>query len=126
MAIWSGFMTLWAVYVVDIEYEGGEGQCGERQPQMSRLEVSRRLSCAVRKQRLHAHKQQTAREGQTRTHIMKNFSMVHLQKTAQSQHQLQFQSHFTLRKKAQNLALGRYLFVKGTVTLDHKPKINNK
>ncbi len=103
----ASYMTLWALYVVDIEYEGGEGQRGERQPQMSRLEVSRRLGCAVRKQRLHAHKQQTAREGQTRAHIMKNFSMVHLQKTAQ----VTVSTHFTLRQKARNLALGR-------VTLD--------
>ncbi len=99
----ASYMTLWALYVVDIEYEGGEGQRGERQPQMSRLEVSRRLGCTVRKQRLHAHKQQTAREGQTRAHIMKNFSMVHLQKTAQVTVSIPLHS----QTKGTNMALGR-------------------
>lgn len=48
---------------------------------MSRLKVSLRLGHAVRQQRLHTHEQQTRGEGQTRAHIVKNFSMIHLQKT---------------------------------------------
>ena len=65
----------------DTEHEGDQGHQTHDQAQVAHAVLALRLGQPVGERRLQAHKQHAGGEGHSCAHVVKHFSVVHLQET---------------------------------------------
>lgn len=67
----------------DTEHQGCEGQQGHAEPEVGHAVLPLGLRQPVGQRRLQAHEQHAGGEGDSRSHVVKNFGIVHLSRQAQ-------------------------------------------
>lgn len=67
----------------DTEHQGYKGQQGHAEPEVGHAELSLGLGQPVGQRRLQAHEQHAGGEGDSCTHIVKNFGIIHLSERKQ-------------------------------------------
>lgn len=67
----------------DTEDQGCEGQQGHAEPEVGHAVLPLGLGQPVGQRRLQAHEQHAGGEGDSRSHVVKNFGIIHLSDKAQ-------------------------------------------